>query len=267
MNPFLKVVACLVVPLTMSVVAQPSLAHFQLVYTPQVNLEKSGDIPLKLIFWHPFSNGHVMDMDEPEAFVVHHRGKIIDLVPSLKRVVFAGQDNSATAFDAVLPVRRSGDYILLVTPSPYYEASEDIYIQQLTKSFINKSGVPSGWNEPIGAETEIVPLVKPTNVLVGSSFTGRVLSAGKPVAGAEIEVEFMAAEPDMIENRPGDVTASPSPGGAIVVMSDDNGYFTFGIPKEGFWGFAALGVGPQIEHKGKKLSQDAVIWVRSYVVN
>ena len=35
------------------------------------------------------------------------------------------------------------------------------------------------------------------------------------------------------------------------------------IPREGFWGFAALGAGPQKEYKGKALSQDAVIWIRA----
>jgi cobalt/nickel transport protein len=56
------------------------------------------------------------------------------------------------------------------------------------------------------------------------------------------------------------------PGGAVVAISDEDGYFTFGIPRAGFWGFAALGSGPVKEHEGKELSQDAVIWVRAYDV-
>ena len=56
------------------------------------------------------------------------------------------------------------------------------------------------------------------------------------------------------------------PGGAIVAITDANGYFTFGIPKAGFWGFAALGSGPDKEFQGKELSQDAVLWVRAYDV-
>ncbi|MBK1636979.1 nickel transporter, partial [Rhodovulum adriaticum] len=40
--------------------------------------------------------------------------------------------------------------------------------------------------------------------------------------------------------------------------------FTFGIPRAGHWGFAALGSGPETEHQGKELSQDAVIWIKAY---
>ncbi|MBZ8135395.1 DUF4198 domain-containing protein [Afifella sp. IM 167] len=241
-------------------------AHFQLIYTPEVNLARPGEVPLKLVFWHPFENGHVMDMGEPEEFYALFRGEKIDLTPSLKPITFEGAENSARAFEASLTANRAGDYILVAVPAPYYEASEDIYIQQITKAYLNRGQLPTDWMEPQGLTAEIVPLNRPTNILARSTFTGRVLSEGKPVAGAEIEVEYMAAEPLMDENRPGEPTAGPMPGGAVVAISDANGTFTFGIPKAGFWGFAALGVGPVKEHEGKELSQDAVIWVRAYDV-
>ena len=148
-------------------------------------------------------------------------------------------------------------------PAPYLEKSEDKYIQQITKSFVNVGGTPSGWDKPLGLATEIVPLNKPTSIMAGSTFTGRLLSEGKPVAGAEIEVEYMAAEPDMAARKAGKPKASPPPGGAVVAVTDANGMFTFGIPKPGFWGFAALGSGPAKQHDGKVLSQDAVLWVRA----
>lgn len=241
-------------------------AHFQLVYTPEVNVEKAGDLPFKLIFWHPFENGPVMDMAQPQSFVVIHKGERTDLMPKLKPITFQGAENSAKAFEASVPVKQNGDYIVALIPAPYLEASEDVYIQQIAKSFVNKGGVPTGWDEPVGLPAEIVPFNKPTNILAGSTFTGRVLSEGKPVAGAEIEVEYMASEPDMKANKPGKAKASPMPGGAVVAVTDGNGMFTFGIPKAGFWGFAALGVGPVKQHQGKELSQDAVIWVRAFDV-
>ncbi|WP_068086569.1 DUF4198 domain-containing protein [Polycladidibacter stylochi] len=252
--------ALLLTPLT-------AQAHFQLAYTPVVNHEKAANVPVKLVFWHPFENGHVMDMGEPQKVYAVHRGKEIDLKSSLKPITFNGASNKAAAYDITLPVKRSGDYVLVVEPAPYYEESEDIYIQQITKSYINKNEMPTDWMEPQGLATEILPLNRPTNIIAGSTFTGRVLSAGKPVAGAEIEIEYMAAEPDMAENKPQEPTASPMPGGAVVAISDDNGYFSFGIPKAGFWGFAALGVGPSKKHEGKELSQDAVIWIRAFDMN
>lgn len=241
-------------------------AHFQLVYTPEVNLTKPGDVPLMLVFWHPFENGFVMDMGEPLAFYAVNRGKKIDLMDRLEPIAFAGIENDAAAYTASVPVRRSGDYVLVIEPAPYYEESEDIYIQQLTKSYLNLNQLPTDWMEPQGLKTEIVPLNRPTNILAGSTFTGRVMANGEPVAGAEIEVEYMAAEPRMGDNKPSEPVASPMPGGAVVAISDADGYFTFGVPKAGFWGFAALGSGPDTEFEGKELSQDAVLWVRAYDV-
>ncbi|MEQ8393307.1 MAG: DUF4198 domain-containing protein [Thalassospira sp.] len=244
----------------------PVQAHFQLVYTPEVNVTKPGDQPVKLIFWHPFENGHVMDMGEPLEFYAVHRGEKIDLKSTLSPITFTGSENSAAAYDGTLTLKRSGDYVMVVVPAPYYEESEDLYIQQLTKSYVNRNEIPTDWMESQGLKTEILPLNRPTNIVAGSTFTGRVLSEGKPAAGIEVEIEFMAAEPDMAINSPKASTVSPMPGGAIVAISDENGYFTFGIPKAGFWGFAALGSGPDTEFQGKELSQDAVLWVRAYDV-
>ncbi|MCI5078632.1 DUF4198 domain-containing protein [Oricola sp.] len=244
--------------------ASAAQAHFQLVYAETPQIEAAGDVPLKLIFWHPFENGHVMDMGTPLEFFAVHRGEKIDLMDTLKEATFTGAQNAAAAYDASVPVKRSGDYVLVLNPAPYYEESEDLYIQQVTKAYLNRNELPTDWMEPQGLETEILPLNRPTNIITGSTFTGRVLSNGEPVAGAEIEIEYMAAEPDMAANTPKEPVASPMPGGTVVAMSDDDGYFTFGIPKAGYWGFAALGTGPRTEYEGKELSQDAVIWIRAY---
>ncbi|MBB4285923.1 DUF4198 domain-containing protein [Roseospira goensis] len=244
--------------------AAPALAHFQLAYTPDVNLDRPGEVPMKFFFWHPMDNGHAMDMGTPEDLSVYFKGEKIDLTDALAPVTFQAAENEAQGFEAAIPVKRNGDYIVAFTPAPYYEESEDIYIQQITKSVLNKGGIPTGWNEPVGLPTEIVPLNKPTNVIAGSTFSGVVLSDGEPVAGAEIEIEYMTAPIDMDTNRPTEPTVGGMPGGALVAITDANGVFTFGIPKAGFWGFAALGSGPATEHDGKELSQDAVLWVRAY---
>ena len=50
--------------------AAPALAHFQMIYTPEIALMKGGTIDFKLVFTHPFSAGHTMDMGKPEQFYV-----------------------------------------------------------------------------------------------------------------------------------------------------------------------------------------------------
>jgi cobalt/nickel transport protein len=259
----MKQAALAVMAAAIALPAQVS-AHFLLEYTEETMISRPGDLPVKLIFWHPFENGFVMEMDRPRAFFMVHRGDRTDLLDRLQPTPFTGAENTATAWRGTVPVKRSGDYILVTVPEPYYEESEDKFIQQIAKTVVNRYAMPTDWMTPVGLPTEILPLTKPYNVLVGSSFTGRVLSGGQPVAGAEIEIEFMAATPDMDRATATPATVSPPPGGAMVLYSDAGGYFTFAVPRAGRWGFAALGVGPDTEHDGKALSQDAVLWIHAW---
>lgn len=238
-------------------------AHFLLQHTDEVLIDRPGDVPMGLIFWHPMENGHAMDMDAPQEFFMIHKGEKIDLMDRVAPATFKGKNNEAAAFTASVPVKRSGDYVVVTVPAPYYEESEDIYIQQITKSVLNRNTLPTDWDQPVGLPTEILPLNKPYNVIVGSTFSGVVLSDGKPVPGAEIEIEYMASEPDLTAFAATDSSVSPMPGGTIVALTDANGVFTFGIPKAGNWGFAALGSGPATEYNGKELSQDAVLWINA----
>ncbi|UWQ16032.1 DUF4198 domain-containing protein (plasmid) [Aliiroseovarius sp. M344] len=252
----LATILALALPVTAS-------AHFQLNYTEEAMIDRPGDVPMGLIFWHPFENGHVMDMGQPLEFFMVHNGDKVDLSDRLEPARFKGATNEAAAYRATVPVKRSGDYVVVTVPAPYYEQSEDIFIQQIAKVVLNRNTLPTDWDQPVGLPTEILPLNKPYNVIVGSTFSGQVLADGQPVPGAEIEVEYMAAEPNLEFFSTSDPTAHPMPGGAVVAIADDNGVFTFGIPKAGYWGFAALGSGPVTEHEGKELSQDAVIWIRA----
>jgi cobalt/nickel transport protein len=239
-------------------------AHFLLEYTTHTMIERPGDVPVKLIFWHPFDNGHVMDLEMPEEFYMIHHGERTDLLETLEPVRFIGAQNEGAAFKGHVPVKRSGDYVLVTVPVPYYEEAEDKYIQQITKAFLNRNGLPTDWMTPLGLPAEILPLNKPYNVIAGSTFTGQVISDGVPVPGVEIEIEYMAAEPDMDRSAASEATVKSMPGGAVVAISDANGYFSFGVPRAGYWGFAALGAGPETEHEGKELSQDAVLWIRAW---
>lgn len=249
---------------TTALLASSAQAHFVLPYANDTQIARPGDVPVALVFWHPFDNGHVMDMDTPQAFYMIHHGEKTDLADRLTATTFVGAKNQGAAFKASLPVKRSGDYVLVTEPVPYYEPSEDKYIQQMTKVIFNRNQLPTDWMNPVGLPTEILPLVKPYNVIAGASFTGQVLTEGTPAAGIEIEIEYVAAKPDLNSFAASAPTVSPMPGGSLVVISDQNGYFSFGVPKAGWWGFAALGSGPETEYEGKELSQDAVLWIHAY---
>ena len=96
------------------------------------------------------------------------------------------------------------------TPKPYYEKSEDGYIQQFTKTIINVAGAPSDWDSEFNLEAEIVPLTKPYAIWEGGTFTGIVKSKGEVVPFAEIEVEFLNRDVDLSTNSMGkDLVEAP----------------------------------------------------------
>lgn len=260
--------------ITAAALASSAFAHFQMVYTPESALTKGGDIPLKLVFNHPFADEHTMDMGlnakeeiKPvEEFFVVHKEKKTDLKKDLKNIIFKGNSNEGKAYETEYKARKMGDHVFVLVPAPYYEKNEDAYIQQITKMIVNVAGAPTDWDAELGLKAEIVPLTKPYSIWAGSTFSGIVKSDGKPVPFAEIEVEYLNYDVDVKANQMGKKAHATAPQDSFVTLTikaDENGKFTFGIPKAGWWGFAALGVGPDDKHDGKELSQDAVIWVQA----
>ena len=249
-------------------------AHFLVVHTPEMLLSRSADIDLSIVFTHAFDGGPTMDLPGIESFYAMQKRAgddeltQIDLMEHLQPVSW-GDAEGKSAFVAEIPratMRSLGDYQVVVNPEPYYEAEEDIYIQQITKVVMNVGGAPTNWDETLGLPTEIQALNKPYSNWVGGVFRGVVLSEGEPVPYAEIEVEYLNYHPNFDAQR-FDAEASvdaPLPSYEYVSLrSDANGNFSIGLPKAGWWGIAALGVGPETEYEGKELSQDAVLWVQA----
>ncbi len=251
--------------LTSSLVLSSAFAHFQMLYTPESALEKGQTIELREVFTHPFADEHTMDMAGVEEFYVINKKRRKDLKNTLKAITFTGSHNSAKAYKSEYKAKRMGDHLFVLKPTPYYEKGEDIYIQQIVKTIVNVAGTPTNWDEELGLKAEIVPLIKPYSIWAGSTFTGIVKSNGKPVPFAEIEVEYLNRDVNLDSNSMGK-TKIEAPQDSFVtigIKANKDGEFTFGIPKSGWWGFCALGVGSDKEYKGKELSQDAVIWIQA----
>ncbi len=247
-------------------VAGSATAHFQMIYTPESALEKPQSIVLKLVFTHPFEAGHTMDMGVPEQFFVVRKGQKKDLRDRLKPIKWTSLTNSGAAYETSYKLRGMGDHVFCLVPAPYFEKEEDCYIQQIAKMVVNTAGFPTDWDTEMGLPAEIVPLDKPYALWTGNVFRGMVKSSGKPVSHAQIEVEYLNHRPLTAENsfaKEAEVQAPQDAFVPLTIGANGNGEFTFGIPRAGWWGFCALGVGPAIEYKGKALSQDAVIWVQA----
>ena len=256
------------------IAAGAAKAHFQLLHVEDSALGAPRALDFTLLFTHPAHGGPHMDMGEPEAFyVISQRGDDAepvrtDLTEHLAPIEWTGANGVTQAFEARLPrqaARSLGDYVFVLEPAPYYEAGEDKYIQQFTKTLVNVGGVPGNWAEPVGLPAEILPLDKPYANWTGGVFRGVVTAGGEPVPFAEIEVEYVNHAVDLDARRFAAEAAVEFPQDAFGTMSiraDSQGEFTIGLPRAGWWGICALAIGADTEHEGKPLSQDAVLWVQ-----
>ena len=231
----------------------PALAHFGMLIpdSPRITQEVA-DTTLTLSFSHPFENVG-MDLQKPQKFSVTVEGETTDLLASLQpATVMAHQ-----AWQSSYRFTRPGIYHFVMEPQPYWEPAEDLSIIHYTKTIIPAFGDDTGWDEPLGLPTEIVPLLRPFGNFAGNSFVGLVLMNGEVVPGAEVEVELY--------NRDNRLPVISDYHITQLVKADDNGIFTFTCPFPGWWGFAALNEAdytiknPHGEEKGVELG--AVLWI------
>ena len=253
-------------------------AHMMLAYTPETFLEKAQDIEMRLMLTNPTNLPQVLPLQGINDFYVLHQClnseiKKIDLKSKLKEVMFKHADKNHKAFAATIAkaeLAELGDYVFCVIPDYYYDNAADAYLQQITKVILNVGEVPGNFHAPANLPCEIVPLCKPYALWKGNVFTGRVLSQGKPVPHAEIEVVYLNQQLNVGKNiivRKNRVNYPYNMLKTQTIYADVQGYFSYGLPLAGWWGFAALNVGPEEKHEGKDLSQDAVIWVQAYNIN
>lgn len=247
----------------MTLAAGPVWAHFGTI-TPSDDIVAQDDgktLNLQVKFIHPMEQ-HYMEMARPRRFGVLHDGKKTDLLGTLEATEGKGpdQDQAYTFWTTDYQVRRPGDYTFYVEPSPYWEPAEDLFIVHYTKVCVNALGLEKGWDEPVGLETEIIPLSRPYGLWTGNLFTGQVLLKGKPVPFAEVEVEYL-------NESPGNINVVLPPAGPYVtqvVKADADGVFSYAMPKAGWWGFAALSQADwKLRHDGEEKGVEigAVYWV------
>ncbi|PLX48133.1 MAG: DUF4198 domain-containing protein [Desulfobulbaceae bacterium] len=228
-------------------------AHFGMV-VPSTNVvtQESRNVEFNLSFSHPFEIIG-MDLAKPEQFYVISNERRQDLAPFLKSATVMEHQ----AWQTLYRVTRPGVYHVVMEPTPYWEAAEDLSIVHYTKTIIAAYGADSGWDEAVGLPTEIIPLTRPFANYAGNSFSGQVLLGGRPVPGAEVEVEFY--------NQDGHLKAPSDYHVTQVVKADENGVFTFTCPRAGWWGFAALNEAdytlPDPSGTPKPVELGAVLWI------
>ena len=230
-------------------------AHFGMVIPSDdiVSKDDKKEITLQVQFIHPFE-GDYMNMEKPKAFGGGAGEEQTDLLNTLKKRELKG----FTTWEALYRIKKPGDYIFFVEPAPYWEPAEELFIVHYTKVIVNALGLEEGWDTELGLKTEIVPLTRPYGLWSGNVFQGIVKVDGKPVPYAEVEVEYY--------NENGKVKAPAESYITQVIMADENGVFTYAMPKAGWWGFAALNTADYtMKHNGGEFPVEigAVMWVKT----
>ncbi len=240
--------------LALLALAKAASAHFGVVL-PSDDIVEQGEsrtLTIDVKFIHPFE-GQYMNMEKPEEFGVVIRGKKINLTDRLQKTFQKGMKTWKLRYK----IKRPGTYAFYVKPAPYFEPSENKFIVHYTKVYVNAFGLEEGWDEPVGLKVEIIPLVRPFGLWTGNMFRGVVLVNGKPAPGIDVEVEYLAE---------GRIKPPAGPFVTQVVKTDENGIFSYSMPKAGWWGFAALTEdNRKIEKDGKKYPVEigGVIWVKT----
>lgn len=235
--------------------ANVSQAHFGVIL-PEKSMVMQGDPPnldLVLSFCHPFEQKGIA-MAKPKKFGVQAGQEKTDLLNTLQETKVLNNQ----AWKTTYTLKKPGIYAFYFDPAPYWEPAENKYIIHQTKTYVAAFGAEEGWEAEVGLKAEIVPLTRPFGLYAGNVFQGVVRFKGKPLANADVEVEYWNADKKV--TAPNDYFVTQ------VVKTDKNGVFTFAPPKAGWWGFAALTTEKQaIQDKdGKKKDTEygAVLWVQ-----
>lgn len=234
-----------------------AMAHFMAVIPQSDHVtQKSGKkVSVEYKFMHPFEQTY-MEMVKPQKAGILLKGKDRDVTGELQSVKYMGHQG----WKLETELKRPGDYLFYVDPVPYFEPAEGKFIRHQTKVTVSAFGQEEGWDELVGFKAEIRPLVRPYGLWAGNLFSGQVLMEGKPVADAEIEVEYYNEKKI---KAPHDSMITQ------VIKADSNGIFHYTMPHKGWWAFAALleddeQVKNPKDGKMYPVELGAVFWIKTY---
>lgn len=253
-------------------ISVPSFSHFQLIYTPNLNISEKSIVPFQIFFTEHVTNGTKsknmnMGKDDKggfqpvEEFFVVHRGNKNDLKSVLSPIKFGTKGNQGSGYKFNFGANDNGDWVFVLIPYPYFEEKEGTHMQQITKVITNRGGEETDWkNRLIDGYPEIIPLTNPIT-WKDNIFKGQVVNAeGKPVSDIKVVIEYLNTD---IENFQFSDTFKQDKKLTMFVYTDVNGYFSFTPVHAGYWGIVALNAGGEKFKNSRGLSQDAVLWIEA----
>ncbi len=249
-----KILKKIIISLLLLFVPSICLAHFGTIMSQKTMLDQAHrKTRLLFAFMHPFEQ-NAMDLTLGQAWAVNlTTSDKENLLSKLKPIKFLEH----RAYRTIFRPKRPGVYCIYMVPKPYWEPAEDKFIKHITKTYIGAFGEEDGWSKPLGLEVEIVPITRPFGLYAGNVFQGKVLRNGKPVPNCEVEVEYY--------NKKSRYKAPSEYMITQVILTDDNGIFTYSAPIAGWWGFSALTTADyKLKQNGvdKDVEVGGVIWVK-----
>lgn len=221
-----------------------SFGHFGVIISDNDFVSNTNTKKIDYLFMHPFEQTY-MNLEKPLEVGVVYGDKKDNLIDKITK--------TKNGYSLNYTFKSIDDYIFYMIPKPYYEKSENKYIQHITKMCIDSNEANSGWDNPIGLKVEIVPLTKPYSIQKGDLFSAIVYQDDKIAKNVEVEVEFFNTK-NLKAPTPNHITK--------VIKTDNNGKFSFVVNESGWWGFSALLDGGKYQDKDLELG--AVYWLMAY---
>ena len=201
----------------------PTFSHFQLIYTPDLNISEKSTVPFQIFFTEHPANGiksKNMNMGKDdkggfqpvEEFFVVHRGKKNNLKSILSPIKFGAKGNQSSGYKFNFGANDNGDWMFVLIPYPYFEEREGTHMQH----------------------------------------------NGKPASDIKVVIEYLNSD---IENSQFSDTLKQDKKLTMTLYTDANGYFSFTPVHTGYWGIVALNAGGEKFKNNRGLSQDAVLWI------
>jgi nickel transport protein len=206
-------------------------AHFHALIPDRPAVRPREPASILLFFGHPFES-EMADMARPERIrALLPGGSVLDLAPLLRAEKTkdpAGKE--VTRFRLSFETSERGDYLVALAAPAHFLGGDEGYVRDFAKVVVHVGG-ERGWDRPAGDPLEIMPLTRPYGLRPPEVFLARAVIEGKPLEGAEVEIERYNPKPpaSLPETEFITRTARTGPGGLIAMTLDAPGWWAITV--------------------------------------
>lgn len=261
-----------VLTLFLLIPAHSVYAGFGLVLPEKSVVEDPEKRTLKLTIGsvEPFSD-QGLPLERPQTFTaLRYSGEQADRSEHLS-VLEETTIYGARAWTTEIALPYPGVYHFIMQSKASWLPDKDKFVQYIAKVQVPVHSSSEGWDMPTGMSFEIIPLSRPFGLCAGMAFSGQVMTDGKPVAGAVVEVAHLAnigkttsSSLSTHSTKQPPKPAESSYQASQLVKTNNEGIFIFVCPFPGWWAFAASNQGDPLqdpEGQLKPLEKKTIFWV------